>query len=393
MKILILTTSFPLSKSSTSGVFILHLIENLPESIDMTVLAPCHRTEIKPVAKSKYKLKCFRYAPKSWQILAHEPGGIPVALKNNRKLFFVLPFFLISMTIECLRLARKVDVIHANWSVNGVIAGICAFLTGTPVITTLRGSDVRRSLYSRVEKCLLNLCLKLNDKVIAVSEAICKDVKQNHPGCSQHLLTIPNGVGNNFLNIFPKRDEKKDRSLSFVSIGNLIPQKGISTVLYALKKIAPLDDIKYHIIGDGPEKQNLISLSLKLGISEQVHFLGSISHDEIPGYLANMDVLILSSWGEGRPNVILESMAAGIPVIASNIDGVRELIKDSETGLLFDVDNSGQLAKHMELLKNNPQLRNKLGTAGRQIIFQNGLTWNKTAMRYVQIYKDVFNLN
>ena len=389
MKVLILTTSFPLSKSSTSGIFILHLVEHLSDFIDTTVLTPCHKTEIKKDMNANYKLKCFRYAPKSWQILAHEPGGIPVALKNNRKLFFVLPFFLLSMTIECLRLARKVDVIHANWSINGVIAGICALLAGKPVITTLRGTDINRSLHSWYDKLSLKLCLKLNDKVIAVSEAICENVKQIHPNCSKHLLTIPNGVGNNFINILPKFTITEDMPISFVTIGNIIPQKGISTILYALKKISHLKNIKLYIIGDGPEKQNLVNQALNLGINEQVHFLGKTPHNKIPEYLEKMDVMILSSWGEGRPNVVLEAMSAAIPVIASNIDGTRELVQDSKTGFLFEVNNSEQLAEHMKILKENPKLRQKLGSNARQFIIKNSLTWSNTAMRYAQIYMDI----
>ncbi|MBF0450560.1 MAG: glycosyltransferase family 4 protein [Candidatus Magnetomorum sp.] len=388
MKILILTTSFPLVEHSTSGLFIQHLVEHLATSVDITILTPGHTMDVKPPVNAPYQLKWFRYAPKSWQKLAHEPGGIPVALKNNPLLFLLLPVFLISMTFSCLRLARNVDVIHANWSVNGVIAGIAGLLTGTPVITTLRGSDVRRALDSWIEGYLLKLCLYLNDRVVAVSHAMRKIVKKKFPRFSRHLLTIPNGVSKTFLEITP-HDTEKNRPLRLISIGNLIPQKGLDTVLSALGQSECPNDFLYYIIGEGIEKQRLIDLASQLHISEQVKFLGNISNKDLPAHLQYMDMLILSSYGEGRPNVVMEAMAAGIPVIASHIDGVKELIQDETSGLLFEAGNVAHLARQLERLKNNPCLRHTLGTSGRQFILQNGLTWDKAAFHYINIYLDL----
>ena len=150
-----------------------------------------------------------------------------------------------------------------------------------------------------------------------------------------------------------------------------------------------MENIELVIIGEGQEKETLKSLTLQLGLSDYVRFLGNVPPSYIPGELANTDVFVLTSFSEGRPNVVLEAMAAGVPVIASNIDGVNELIQDDETGLLFDPGDVECLAIQMERLINDHEMRARLGEAGRNYIIQNGLTWEKTAQNYIGVYKEI----
>ena len=389
IKVLFLTTSFPLTEDSASGVFTLRLIENFPPEIDVTVLTPGYTRELKFQENKKYKLNCFRYAPRPWQLIAHQPGGIPVAFKKHHGLFLLLPLFILSMFIYCFRLSRNIDIIHANWSTNGVISGIAGLLTNTPVVTTLRGADVERIQNSAIDRYILRLCMKMNNKVITVNNAIHAHVKKYYPLLSHKLVTIPNGVGKDFLEISLHRSEKKGKKVRFATIGSLIPRKGLNIVIQALSKLKNLENIELVIIGEGQEKETLKSLTLQLGLSDYVRFLGNVPPSYIPGELANTDVFVLTSFSEGRPNVVLEAMAAGVPVIASNIDGVNELIQDDETGLLFDPGDVECLAIQMERLINDHEMRARLGEAGRNYIIQNGLTWEKTAQNYIGVYKEI----
>ncbi|MCI5138420.1 MAG: hypothetical protein D3922_08390 [Candidatus Electrothrix sp. AR1] len=141
LKVLLLTTSFPLNRGSRSGIFIQKMINHLPKNVLVTVLTP-DGTEAGSQSSADYSVIPFRYAPKQWQQLAHGSGGIMAALSRNKLLFLLLPTFLLSNLLTCCCYARKVDVLHANWSINGVIAGIAGLLFGKPVMTTLRGSDV-----------------------------------------------------------------------------------------------------------------------------------------------------------------------------------------------------------------------------------------------------------
>jgi len=102
-----------------------------------------------------------------------------------------------------------------------------------------------------------------------------------------------------------------------------------------------------------------------------------------------LDALILSSSSEGRPSAVLEAMAAGVPVIASDIAGVRELIRDGTTGLLFPVGDDRELVTQMKRLIGDPVLRVRLSEASRDFIITNRLLWTETGLRYGEIYADL----
>ena len=98
-------------------------------------------------------------------------------------------------------------------------------------------------------------------------------------------------------------------------------------------------DILILIIGDGSERKNLENLVKKLGLQEKVKFLGQIPNEKIPAYLAGADCFCLPSLREGFGIVILEAMAAGLPVIGTNVGGIKDLIEDGKTGLLIEPKN------------------------------------------------------
>jgi glycosyltransferase involved in cell wall biosynthesis len=389
MRALILTTSFPLSDNSMSGVFVLRLIEHLPPGIEVTVLTPCHNAYFQFPSSMAHKVKCFRYAPRRWQLLAHVPGGIPDALKRNPVLWFFVPILLLSMFFSCLRLSLHADIIHAHWAVSGVIAGVIGFITRKPVITTLRGTDVARASKSLVARQALRLCAKLNQKVITVSKWMQATTREYVRGRSEKLLTITNGVDQSFLNVGAERRDEGGTGLQFGTIGNLIASKQINTIIRAFGRMRDRNIMRLLVIGDGPEEQSLKAMVMRLGLSQNVTFVGRVAPTQIPEYLAALDALVLSSSSEGRPNAVLEAMAAGVPVIASDIAGVRELIQDGTTGLLFPVGDDKQLVTQMERLVTDPVLRVRLSEAGRDFILANRLLWTETGLRYGEIYADL----
>ncbi len=391
MKVLMLSTSFPVNQDSISGIFILRLIESFGSDIEITVLTPSFSNYTESRSISNYSINFFRYAPRAWEKIAHQPGGIPVAIKNNPFLLFLLPVFFFSMFISSLRLARNADLIHANWSVNGVVAGLTGLLVNVPVVTTLRGADVQRASGTFIDRCFLKFCLTLNKNLIAVSRAISEIVKRLCPCSAEKLLVISNGVGHAFLEKGLKRSYTTTSKLRLVTIGSLIPRKGIDIIIRAISEINNDVDIELSIIGDGLQKNILKKIILNLGLETTIQLSGNIPHTEIPLCLFESDVLILSSYSEGRPNVVLEAMATGLPVIASDIDGVRELIRDGENGLLFEAGNIKQLSDRIKQLDQDRELHKKIGMAARDFILEHKLLWNQTASKYKKLYQNVLN--
>lgn len=391
MRVALVTTSFPLHRGSVSGVFIERLARWLSREASVSVVAPCGSTvDERANEQHPYEVCCFRYAPRRWSVLAHQPGGIPVALQRRRWLFLLLPFFLGMMFVACVRISRKVDVIHANWSVPGFIAGFAGRLMRTPVITTLRGEDIRRAAQSGVYRRLLQGCLRLNQRVVAVSHAIQEEVVDRFPAYAQKVVFVPNGVEPELVQRqLGSSKPDRNRAMRLITIGNLIPLKGVDTIIEAMGSLSSQESVELTVVGQGAERPSLEALAAKLGVEQRVRFVGSVTPREVPDYLGNADALVLASHGEGRPNVVLEAMGFGIPVIATAIPGITELVQGPGKALLFEPGNSAQLAERIRELWTDPELYQQMAREGRDFILNNELLWPNTIERYLEVYRQV----
>lgn len=386
LPVAVVTTSFPVAPELISGIFIEKLVLQLSKLMEIVIVAPDYVSTERMRAHTPYHLCSFRYGPKAWQRIAHCPGGIPVALSSQPLLYLLLPLFFGAMFIACLRISGKVSLLHANWSINGLVVGIAGMITGVPVVTTLRGSDVNARRRSRLHLLLLKGCLFVSRRIVTVSDAIRTRLAEEFPQFSHKLITIPNGVDETLLQLPIHRE--RSSFLRLLSVGNLVPNKGFATILEALN-LLPDTPIHLGIVGDGSERNNLEQIAEAYGQSEKVRFFGALAPEGVEKKLLNTDLFVLASFSEGRPNVVLEAMAAGVPVIASDLEGVRELIEDGVTGLLFEPGNSRQLAACIRRLAYDSVLRSKLAKTAREFIVRNELLWSATARRYAALYREI----
>ena len=389
MRIAVLTTSYPLARESVSGIFVYRLLNSLPQDLQVRVITPCPAAWPDSGNPTHIPVTCFRYAPRRWQVLAHQPGGIPAALRANPLNYLLLPAFLVSMLIVAMRATKSIDLIHANWSISGVIAGIAGKLSSRPVITTLRGSDVDLAQKSALYKFVLRMCMCLSTRVVAVSQTLLDAVIEITPSHAAKMHMIHNGVSEDLL-AQEKINDAAGR-LRITTIGNLIPDKGMDTVLHSVQRVSKECDVALTIIGDGPEMPALRKQARDLGMDNQVHFTGQIAPQEIAGYLARTDIFVLASLHEGRPNVVLEAFAAGLAVVASDIAGINELVENNVTGLRFTAGDPADLARKItQLHDNRPQLAS-LGQGARSYIRQHKLTWSSAGQQYADLYRQVLN--
>lgn len=389
MKILLLTTSYPLSTASVSGSFVKRLVDNLPESCGATVLTPSSAdTSIAPGECRTANIVAYRYAPKRLEVLAHRPGGIPAALQGNKLLYLMVPMLLVSALFHALKLGRRHDVLHANWAINGVIAGLASGILRRPLVTTLRGEDVARAKINKVESAILFLCLRMSDLVVTVSSEMSDWLQERFPKIQNKIRVIENGVDESLLRIVIPR-VREDGLVRLVTIGSLIPRKGVDVILRALLLCADRAHLQLEVVGEGIEENSLKVLAGEIGVLGNVAFLGKVNSNEIGALLARSDILILASHSEGRPNVVLESMAAGVAVIASNIGGTRELISHDDNGLLFPDNDHKALASHIDLLSRDRARRDRLGRNARSFIVGNELLWSRTGERYCDAYHEL----
>ena len=172
-------------------------------------------------------------------------------------------------------------------------------------------------------------------------------------------------------------------------MGSLIPRKGVDLIVAALIEGCGEKSWKLKVVGSGIEEKNLRDMVEHGGIGERVEFISSILPGDVAECFVETDILVQASYREGRPNTVLEALAAGVAVIGSDIDGINELIEHGENGLLFSPGNTRELTQHLQLLIDSYSLRNQLGKAGRQTLLTQGLTWPNCASQYMERYRNL----
>lgn len=158
------------------------------------------------------------------------------------------------------------------------------------------------------------------------------------------------------------------RGPQFIAVGRLSSEKGISGLLEALSNVAADIRPQLLIVGDGPMRGELDQLVDLLGLGDWVRFAGRLPEAETLAAIAQSDVLVLPSFMEGLPIVLMEAMAMGKPVIATRVAGIPELVEDGVNGLLFTPSDWHQLAEKIAKLAKDEALREELGSAGPRSI-------------------------
>jgi glycosyltransferase involved in cell wall biosynthesis len=255
----------------------------------------------------------------------------------------------------------------------------------TPYVISLRGGDV-----PGVEKTvkglhylltpIRRLILKYSSAIVANSESLKQASQQIDPF---PIVVIPNGVNIKFF--IPKTHNHS--IFQFLFIGRFQEQKHLFFTLKQLKELRKNTDIsfEFHIVGDGPLKNSLKEYAKKLNIDSIIKWHGWLEREKILQRYQQSDCLLNLSLYEGMPNVVLEAMACGLPIIASKVIGNDAVVQHSKTGYLIDLENPSQLQETLLSLLNNPELAKQLGKAGRETVVRE-FSWEKVAKEYVQLF-------
>jgi glycosyltransferase involved in cell wall biosynthesis len=170
-------------------------------------------------------------------------------------------------------------------------------------------------------------------------------------------------------------------------VGPLVPHKRVKDAIWATDLLKVVrKDVHLLIFGDGPHGDRLRKFRDQVRIRDHVHFLGH--RNDVPLFLPHLDLLWSTSAIEGQSSAILEAMAAGVPVVASDIPGTRDLISHNQTGLLVQVGNRAGFAREAHRLLENPDLSLRLGKAGRELV-QSEYTVEKMVEKYVSMYQQL----
>jgi len=173
-----------------------------------------------------------------------------------------------------------------------------------------------------------------------------------------------------------------DRILLFV--GRLKPIKGVEYLIKAMGLIQREGNMRLMIVGEGDERQELEKLIAKLKLTANISFQGHVPHHAIPQYMAAADMFILPSLSEGFPVTFLEAMASGLPIIATKVRGMPEIIIEGENGFLVPPQDPGKLAEKILLLLNNSELRERMAQNNREKARR--YSWEDVTKKLEEVY-------
>lgn len=242
---------------------------------------------------------------------------------------------------------ERIAILHAHDFKSDFLGVLAGRLAGVPVVTTVHGYIAltgKSRLYRRVDLMLL----RAMNRVIVVSEAMRRDLGSRGIASSR-LRVVRNCIAlENYPFGRPSRSVRSterfaDDALVVGHVGRLSPEKGQARLLRVFPGVLEaVPSARLVFVGDGPDMKPLRDLARSLGVEGASSFLGY--RDDVPEVFANLDLLVLSSDTEGLPNVVLEAMATGVPVVATAVGGTPEVVEHGVTGLLVPRDDEAALA-------------------------------------------------
>ena len=306
------------------------------------------------------------------------PLGVDMIFYRLSRMRYINPFNLITLTGIIRRL--KIDIVHTDSTNETFYAGIAARLTGTPLVWHVRVAEGWR----RLDRAL-NL---LSSRLVFVSNA----VYSRFPWFkgSAKAGVVYNGIDlDDFDSHAPSQciKGKGREGVLIACIGRIEDSKGQKRLVSAMKDI---DNARLVLIGDGEDGyvRGLEDMIRDMGLSGRVINLGS--RKDVPSLIKELDILVCPTLSEGFSRVILEAMAAGKPVVATDAGGNPEAVEDGVTGYIVPLDDTGVLVERINELVSSKQKREEMGMAGRKRV-EKYFTIKKNAESIERVYIEILS--
>ena len=385
-------------------------IESIVRSVaaqghEVHLVLPRHRNWARPASEGSVHYHPYRYSPvSSWT-----PWGFSESLEGGERIRKPLYALAPAVLAAAVRKARAVlkaggfDVVHVHWVVpNGPIGAVTASRSDIPLVTSLHGSDVAVSERSRAIGRVTRWSLARSAAVTAPSDDLLERARRL--GAKGLLERVPYGADASAFDVDPETTQAVRRELGFgdedvvvAGVGRLIPVKGFDYLVEAhAHALASVPSLRLVLVGDGDSRSDLEDRVRVLGVSGSVVLTGAADRARIPELMAAADVVAVPSiryggYVDGLPNVALEAMAAGKPVVGSGVGGIPEVVRDGGNGLLVPEKDAAALAEALVTLARDPELRARLGDSGREEI-RDERSWDAVGGRFVEIYENVLAL-
>jgi phosphatidylinositol alpha-1,6-mannosyltransferase len=363
-----LTSSYPRFEGDLSG----HFVENAAEILlrkgyRLLVVAP-HEAGI-PSSETKrgIPVERFRYAwPDSLERVAYGSGTL-ANLRGNNRARLGLPGFLLALVLAARRLAGRSDVIHAHWIPCGLAALLASGRRGPPVIVTVLGSDLTFARRSAFVRRILNRAAS----IVAVSEAMRTELvalglqpdRVVVVRLALQLSAPPEGDRATL-----RRRVGLEERMTLLFLGRLSHVKGPDVLMNAMSRgLLEETNSQLVFVGGGNMEDSLRETARSIP-EGRVHFSGFVPHDQISHWLGASDLLVMPSRSEGLPVALIEALSFGIPVVASSVGGIPEIVNAANAGWLVPPEDPRALEQALrEALADAPR-RERRGESGRTLV-------------------------
>lgn len=385
MKILTYTTLFPNNVHPQHGIFVENRLRQIVETGEVSAQV------IAPVPWFPFKQEIFGHYGSLARIERLEER-FDLSIQHPR--FLTIPKVGMHLAPELLfratvnRVKRSVEetravLIDAHYFYpDGVAAAKIGGALGLPVVISARGSDI--NLIAQYEGPRTRIVEAARDcaVIIAVSQAL-KERMIDIGIDADRIHVLRNGVD---LEVFSPISTKIARDMTgierptMVAVGNVLSSKGQDVAIRALTLVQNLDLV---IVGTGADVPTFQKLAIDLGVVDRVRFVGSVPQAELRSWFSAAEFSVLASMREGSPNVVLESMACGTPVIANDVGGASEIITSPEAGRLMSARTPEALAAAIEGLRASPPDRKATRA------WAENFSWESTIEAQVSLYRNV----
>src|SRR6056297_688083 len=392
IRVLQLTTSFPLYPGHVAGVFILELAKSFQNiGVQCDVVAP-HAPGAKKIEDlDEIRVRRLSYfLPTSLQRLCYG-AGMPANIKKSFLGKLQLPILGLIFLGYTLIQARKYDLVHAHWNLPGLAAILASNLCRIPVVINVHHGQnidelgkIDKYIFEKADSIVCNSSFNRSQILKYCNPSSCPVIS---PGVDTTKF-VP--------------DEDKEcqgiigtNNLLVLSVGRLIEWKGFQYLLQAAAEVKDkIQGFQLYIAGDGPEKTKFDQFVIDNNLEDHIIFLGNVPNEEIVDYYQCADVFVLPSIldeqgnTEGLGVVLLEAMACAVPCIASNVGGIPDIVQDGHNGFLVEQKDVQGLAEKMIWLLRDSEKRREMGQHARSFV-KNNYDWEIKSRQLKDLYEKI----
>ena len=398
-KVLVIGSVYPRFHEDAEVPWLRTSIAHLKKAgLDIQVLAPAYKG-LKSHEIDGVKVNRFRYAPAEWEMLTHEEGA-PSKMASKPWLQLLAIPYIISGFFKCIKICRKFrpDVIHAHWPFpHAYIALGAAKLFRIPLVLNFHGAELLLIRKKKWVKPFLKFAIGQAQAVFANSSFTASKIKALRDvdvEWSPYGTTLETKEGGSLPRNAPEPHSIKSK-FKILFVGRHIERKGICYLIEAAKYL-PRDQFEIRIVGVGDLTEQLKKQATAIAASNaaEIIFTGKLSPEALANEYKTANVFtlpaIVDSKGdtEGLGVVLIEAMELGLPVVASNVGGIPDVVVDGETGILVPEKDPKALADAYKRLASDNELVKKL-LAGAQKRIDECFNWDRIVERQIAVYEKV----